>query len=199
MRLFRQRWPDVLLTLEEMNTCACWRRSAAANSTPPSSVQVRRISKAYGCTGLTMSRWWSPCRRAIVFARSSDLELKALAQEPFILFPPSLCFSNEVIAACRMNGFDPVVGQVVPQVTSALSLVSAEFGVSIVPASITHLQVKGVTYQPIHGLAAVARLALAVRRDSRQIVIQNFIHALRGAANGIDSRQRELDASFAFA
>jgi DNA-binding transcriptional LysR family regulator len=101
-----------------------------------------------------------------------------------------------VIAACRMNGFDPVVGQVVPQVTSALSLVSAEIGVSIVPASITQLQVKGVTYQPIHGLAPVARLALAVRRDSRQIVVQNFIHALRGAANGTDNQPRELGASF---
>jgi DNA-binding transcriptional LysR family regulator len=95
-----------------------------------------------------------------------------------------------------MNGFDPVVGQVVPLVTSALSLVSAEIGVSIVPASITQLQVKGVTYQPIHGLAPVARLALAVRRDSRQIVVQNFIHALRGAANGTDNQPRELEAPF---
>jgi DNA-binding transcriptional LysR family regulator len=98
-----------------------------------------------------------------------------------------------------MNGFDPVVGQVVPQITSALSLVSAELGVSIVPASIKQLQVQGVTYQPIHGLAPVARLALAVRRDSRQIVVQNFIHALRSAANEIHSQPRELGASFVFA
>jgi DNA-binding transcriptional LysR family regulator len=83
-----------------------------------------------------------------------------------------------VIVACRSNGFDPVVGQVVAQVTSALSLVSAELGVSVVPASITQLQVRGVTYQPIHGSAPAARLALAVRRDSRQIVVQNFIHGL---------------------
>jgi len=34
-----------------------------------------------------------------------------------------------------------------------------------------------------------------VRRDSRQIVVQNFIHALRGAANGTDNQPRELGAS----
>ena len=101
-----------------------------------------------------------------------------------------------MIAACRMSGFDPVVRQVVPQITSALSLVSAELGVSIVPASITQLQVQGVTYKPIHGLATAARLALAMQRDSRQIVVQNFVHALRSAANETDNQPRELGASF---
>ena len=110
------------------------------------------------------------------------------------MFQPSLCFSHEVIVACRSNGFDPVIGQVVPQVTSALSLVSAEFGVSVLPASIAQLRVKGVTYRPIHGSVAVARLALAVRRDTRQTVVQNFIHALRGPSNGTDNQPRELDA-----
>jgi DNA-binding transcriptional LysR family regulator len=98
-----------------------------------------------------------------------------------------------VIVACRSNGFDPVVGQVVPQISSALSLVSAELGVSVVPASITQIQVKGVTYLPIQGSAPVARLALAVRRDSGQIVLQNFIHALRDAANRTNNQPRELE------
>ena len=75
-------------------------------------------------------------------------------------------------------------------------LLGAKWGVPVPNASITQLQVKGVTYQPLHGLATVARLALAVRRDSRQIVVQNFIHALRGAANGTDNQPRELGASF---
>jgi DNA-binding transcriptional LysR family regulator len=196
MRLFRRRWPDVLLTLDEMNTMrlleGLGRGELDAAFIRPGvkdieGVRLHRLDDEPMAVAL-------PARHRL--ARSSNLQLKALAQEPFILFPPGLCFSSEVIAACRMNGFDPVVGQVVPQVTSALSLVSAEIGVSIVPASITQLQVKGVTYQPLHGLATVARLALAVRRDSRQIVVQNFIHALRGAANGADNQARELGASF---
>jgi DNA-binding transcriptional LysR family regulator len=98
------------------------------------------ISKAYDCIGLTMSRWRSPSQRIIV-SRSRSLELRALAQAPFILFAPGLCFSHEVIADCRLNGFDPVIGQVVPQISSAVNLASAELSVSIVPASITPIQV----------------------------------------------------------
>jgi DNA-binding transcriptional LysR family regulator len=199
MRLFRRRWPDVLLTLEEMNTLRLLEGLArgeldAAFVRPGvkdiEGLRLHRLDDEPMAVAL-------PTRHRL--ARSSRLELKALAQEPFILFPPGLCFSNEVIAACQMNGFDPVVRQVVPQITSALSLVSAELGVLIVPASITQLQVQGVTYKPIHGLATAARLALAVQRDSRQIVVQNFVHALRSAANETDNQPRELGASFVFA
>src|SRR5258708_6643837 len=199
MRLFRRRWPDVLLTLDEINTMrlleGLGRGELDAAFIRPGvkdieGVRMHRLDDEPMVVAL-------PARHRL--ARSSNLELKALTQEPFILFPPGLCLSHEVIAACRMNGFDPVVCQVVPQVTSALSLVSSQIGVSIVPASIPQIQVKGVTYQPIHGLAPVARLPLAARRDSRHVVVQNFIHALRGAANGTDNQPRELEASFLFA
>jgi DNA-binding transcriptional LysR family regulator len=196
IRRFRRRWPDVLVTLEEMNTKrlleGLGRGEFDAAFIRPGvedieGVRLHRLDDETMVVALPMHHR---------LARSPSLELKALAQEPFILLPPGLSFSQEVLFACRLNGFDPVVGQVVPQVTSALSLVSAELGVSVVPASIAQLQVKGVTYQPIHGLAPAARLALAVRRDSRQIVVPNFIHALRGPANGNDNHPRELGASF---
>jgi DNA-binding transcriptional LysR family regulator len=198
IRRFRHRWPDVLLALDEMGTMRLLERldrgELDAVFIRPSledieGVRLHRLDDEPMVVAL-------PARHRL--ARSRSLELKALAQQPFILFPPAsgLSLYHEVIAACRSNGFDPVVGQVAPQITSALSLVSAELGVSIVPASITQIQVKGVTYQPIQGLAPVARLALAVRRDSGQIVLQNFIHALRGAANATDDQPCELGTSF---
>ena len=199
IRRFRRRWPDVLVTLEEMNTRRLLEGLArgefdAAFIRPGlediEGLRLHRLDDEPMVVAL-------PVHHRL--ARSPSLELKTLAQEPFILLPPGLSFSQEVIFACRLNGFDPVVGQVVPQVTSALSLVSAELGVSVVPASITQLQMKGVTYQPIHGLAPAARLALAVRRDCRQIPVQNFIHALRSAANETDNQPRELGASFVYA
>ena len=196
---FRRRWPDVLLALDEMNTMRLLERLGrdeldAAFIRPGlkdiEGVRLHRLDDEPMVVAL-------PARHRL--ARSRSLELKALAKEPFILFPPGLCLSHEVIVACRSNGFDPVVGQVVPQITSALSLVSAELGVSLLPASITQIQVTGVTYQPIQGLAPVARLALAVRRDSAPIALQNFIHALRDTAKGADKQPRELAASFSCA
>jgi DNA-binding transcriptional LysR family regulator len=198
IRRFRRRWPDVFLALGEMSTMPLLERLGrgeldAAFIRPTlediEGVRLHRLDDERMVVAL-------PARHRL--ARSRALELKALAQEPFVLFPPASGMSlyHEVIVACRSNGFDPVV-QVAPQVTSALSLVAAELGVSVLPASITQIQVEGVTYQPIQGLAPVARLALAVRRDSRQIVLQNFIHALRGAANVADNQPREPAASCA--
>jgi DNA-binding transcriptional LysR family regulator len=195
IRRFRRRWPDVLLMLDEMNTMPLLERLGRGEldavfirpgSEDIEGIRLHRLDDETMAVAL-------PARHRL--ARSRSLELKALAQEPFILFPPAsgLSLYHEVIVACRSNGFDPVVGQVVPQISSALSLVSAELGVSVVPASITQIQVKGVTYLPIQGSAPVARLALAVRRDSGQIVLQNFIHALRDAANRTNNQPRELE------
>jgi DNA-binding transcriptional LysR family regulator len=198
IRGFRRRWPDVLLMLDEMNTMPLLERLGrgeldAAFIRPGlediEGIRLHRLDDEPMAVAM-------PARHRLV--RSQGLELKALALEPFILFPPAsgLSLYHEVIAACRSNGFDPVVGQVAPQISSALSLVSAELGVSVVPASIAQIQVAGVAYRPILGLAPVARLALASRRDSGQIVLQNFIHALRGAANGTDNQPAELGPPF---
>jgi DNA-binding transcriptional LysR family regulator len=102
MRLFRRRWPDVLLTLDEINTMrlleGLGRGELDAAFIRPGvkdieGVRMHRLDDEPMVVAL-------PARHRL--ARSSNLELKALAQEPFILFPPGLCFSNEVIAACRM-------------------------------------------------------------------------------------------------
>jgi DNA-binding transcriptional LysR family regulator len=53
--------------------------------------------------------------------------------------------------------------------------VAAELGVSIVPASMSQLQVSGVTYRPIAGRAPTARIALAYRRRETSAVVRNFI------------------------
>lgn len=114
-------------------------------------------------------------------ARTKSVRLKELAQEPFILIPPAerLSLYHEVVVACRSSGFDPIVGQIVPQISSALSLVAAELGIAPVPASNAKIRVPGITFRPIEGPAPIARLALATRRESGQIVLRNFVKALK--------------------
>jgi DNA-binding transcriptional LysR family regulator len=84
--------------------------------------------------------------------------------DPFSLFPrpigPRLYHS--LIGACRKAGFDPMIGQLVPQLASVITLVAANLGVSIVPVSMSQLQITGVAYRAITGEAApIAPLALA--------------------------------------
>jgi DNA-binding transcriptional LysR family regulator len=67
------------------------------------------------------------------------------------------------------------IGQLAPQIASIINFVAAELGVSIVPASMSQLQISGVTYRPIAGQAPTARLALAYRRGETSAVVRNFI------------------------
>jgi DNA-binding transcriptional LysR family regulator len=84
-------------------------------------------------------------------------------------------FLAVVVNACRRAGFEPVIGQFAPPIGSAVKLVAAKRGVSIVLASMSQLRVKGVAYREIAGQAPTARLALAYRRGETSPVVRNFV------------------------
>jgi DNA-binding transcriptional LysR family regulator len=110
-----------------------------------------------------------------------------------ILFPraagPSLF--DEIITACRQSGFEPVLSQEAPQITSVANLVAAGLGVSVVPASIAQIQVTGVVYVPIRRPAPVARIALATRLDERSAVVRRFVAVVEGTAGHAASVTRD--------
>ena len=78
-------------------------------------------------------------------------------------------------SSCRKSGFEPVIAQIAPQITSIVVLVAAELGVSIMPASMSQLNVAGVTYRPIAPHAPIASLALAYRRGETSPVVRNLL------------------------
>jgi DNA-binding transcriptional LysR family regulator len=110
-------------------------------------------------------------------AAQSEIDLPALRKDPFLLFPraegPTL--SDTIVGACQHAGFEPIVGQLAPQISSVVNLVAAELGVSIVPASMSQLHVTGVAYRQIAGRSPTARLAFAYRRGETSVVVRNFI------------------------
>jgi len=127
-------------------------------------------------------------------AKRRRIPLSALADESFILIPrgASPMLHDEILSACRNAGFDPTLGQQAPQLSSVVNLVSAEFGVSVVPASVSQLHVDGVAYVDITDAKAVTQLALASREADRSAKVNNFlalakeasVAARRGAAGG---------------
>jgi DNA-binding transcriptional LysR family regulator len=111
-------------------------------------------------------------------AAHQAVDLAALKQDPFLLFPrpngPTLY--DSIIGACRKAGFEPTIGQLVPQLASVITLVAADLGVSIVPVSMSQLQISGVAYRAIAGEAVpTAPLALAHRRGETSPLVRNFI------------------------
>jgi DNA-binding transcriptional LysR family regulator len=106
------------------------------------------------------------------------VDLATLRLDPFLLFPRPIGprLYDSIIDACRKAGFDPVIVQFVPQLVSVITLVAADLGVSIVPASMSQLQIPGVAYRPIAGEAVpTAPLALAHRRGETSPLVRNFV------------------------
>jgi DNA-binding transcriptional LysR family regulator len=84
-------------------------------------------------------------------ATMTTIDLASLAPEPFILFPRQLApgLYDPIITLCQSAGFSPLVVQECIQMQTIVSLVSANLGVSILPASIQEVQRYGVVYKPI--------------------------------------------------
>ncbi|MGZ2406754.1 LysR family transcriptional regulator [Rhizobium leguminosarum] len=180
IRRFRARWPEVQLSLTEMNTLALMQKLErgeldAAFMRPglddPAGIRLRRLPDEPMVIALPASH---------PLARRSELPLAALADEPFILFPRlvGLSLYDDVVLACRKAGFELTVAQEAPQISSVVNLVAADLGVSIVPASISKIKLEGVAYRPIEGPPAVARLALAILKTHRSPVTENLISLL---------------------
>lgn len=184
LRQFRRAYPEVELTLEELNSLQLLDRlthqrldavfirpgrkpvsGAAVLSLPPESMMIVVPAEH---------------RLAHLYA----VEMKDLAGEPLILFSRLLgpALYDEIIQACRRAGFEPIIGQVAPQITSIANLVAVELGVSIVPARMANAAIPGVRFLPIKGDAPVARLALATRSEDRSVITANFVRFVRRAA-----------------
>jgi DNA-binding transcriptional LysR family regulator len=176
IRAFRRAYPGVDLSLEEANTTrlvaglqdgsldAAFLRPGTVGS---EAFQLRLLSEEPMVVALPANH---PC------AAGQDVDLAELRMDSFLLFPRQVSptLHDSVVDACRKAGFDPVIGQVAPHMSSIITLVAAELGVSIVPASMSQLQVTGVAYRAIAGEAPITRLALAYRRGETSPIVRNF-------------------------
>jgi len=84
-------------------------------------------------------------------ASRAHLELRELSTEPFILFPRSLApgLYDPIVSLCQQAGFSPISAQEAIQMQTIVSLVAAEMGVAIVPASMQNFQRSGVVYKAL--------------------------------------------------
>jgi DNA-binding transcriptional LysR family regulator len=115
------------------------------------------------------------------------LPLKALAGETFVLYGRSdgtlTMQTNAFIAACQAAGFNPRVGQVVPNDLSRLNLIASGLGVSVFAASLQRMNIDGVTFRRIKGASQLkAPLNLASRRGDTSAVVRQFLKLAKQTA-----------------
>ena len=176
IRTFRRAYPEIHLTLEEANTTrlitglregtldVVFLRPGTSGT---EELQLRRLSDDPIVVAL-------PKRHPA--AALEEIDLAILKDDPFLLSPWEIAptLYDTIVDACRKAGFQPVIGQVAPHITSIVNLVAAELGVSLVPAAMMQLRVTGIVYRQIAGQSPTTRLALAYRRGETSPVVRNF-------------------------
>jgi DNA-binding transcriptional LysR family regulator len=114
-------------------------------------------------------------------ARHDWIALSELAGEPFVFFPRhrSVLAYDEFIASCRAAGFSPAIVQEASG-TSALGLVAAGLGVTVVAASYQALSLDGVRFVPVAGHELTLQLAWSA--ENSNTALPGFLEAARRAA-----------------
>jgi DNA-binding transcriptional LysR family regulator len=176
IRSFRRAYPEVDLTLEEANS------ARLVTGVQEGALDAVFLRSNEGGEGLQLRRLSEEPMLVVLpaghpVAKPAEIDLVRLKGEALILTPRDVgpTLFDTVIRACHEAGFEPILGQSAPQISSVVNLVAAELGFSLVPASMRQLQVKGVVYREVKGNAPIARLALAFRRGDTSKIVRNFV------------------------
>lgn len=185
IRAYRDRYPDVRITLTESNTISLLRGLRAGE------VDVAFVRPPYVLDAEFESERVldEPMLIALPpghpLSRKRAVPIAELADEDFVLYPRPIGAGlyDAIQSACQRAGFVPRVIQEAPQMASIVSLVAAGVGISIVPAAMRHMGAQGIEYRPIKGDAPHALLDMAYRRHDRSVAAENAVGMLRRLAH----------------
>jgi len=122
------------------------------------------------------------------------ISLDMLAHEPFVL-----CERNNIgrmfdtlMAACHQAGFTPVRGQRALQIEAIIPMVSAGFGISVVPGSMRNNLHSGVVFLTIEGQALNTAVILATRHRDASPAIGKLVNSVKNDSAGADKKRKPV-------
>jgi DNA-binding transcriptional LysR family regulator len=180
LRLFRERFPRVELVLQELGPSAQFQllREGRLHA---GFVRSRIDDPALAQVRLFEEPLMAALPRMHPRAGRESICLQDLAKDPFVIFPRALGagFYDQILSLCGQAGFSPHIVQEANEMQTIVSLVAAGIGVAIVPASISNLRMKGVSY--VHIRKPLARSAMTVvwRRDDPSPALKAFMQIIR--------------------
>jgi DNA-binding transcriptional LysR family regulator len=177
LRIFRERYPEVHLTLKELNPDQLMR-----------GLEEQRLDVGF---------LYLPCESNLLETRAvsrepliavlpekhplaarADLALSELGEEFFVLPPryaavPGLL--SHIMEACLKAGFVPRVAQEAWLMQTIIGLVAANMGIALVPASVQHLHRDGVVYKPLRDAPTYVEMGMLWRRDELHPTLRLFL------------------------
>ena len=182
IRQFRAAYPQVQLDLVE-----------ALSEYQPAQLRQGRIE-------IGLSRFIGPCeappdlRHAVTLddplvaalplhhplAGRTSLRAAELADIPFILYPkdPISPFGQQIVAALKAAGAEPAVAYSAVEIYTALSLVAAGLGATLVARSIAENNRTDVVFLPVDDIATSTTVVAVTRADEKSRLVSAFLDIL---------------------
>jgi DNA-binding transcriptional LysR family regulator len=180
LKVFRKRFPKVLLSLHEMTTAGVV-QALHEKRIHVGLVRLPINDEQLIIESVLQESFIVALPESHILARETKIHLKMLANEAFILFPRHLGsgFYDQILTMCQKAGFSPQVEQEAVQMQTIISLVAAELGVAIVPASMQNLQRVGVVYKVLAEDTPQVELGMIWHRDEKSPVLHKFLDFIR--------------------
>jgi DNA-binding transcriptional LysR family regulator len=180
LKTFRDRYPDVTLTLSEIST-RHQIEALRANQIdlgflhPPidePSLAVHPLKEETMVVAL-------PETHALV--RRKLLTAKLLSSSPLIIHPrhEGPVLYDCILRLYQRSSCQPNIVQEATTSPTRIGLVAAGIGVTFVPASLCHLNYAGVVYKHLRGAAPRLTYAVAWQRDRPSPLVEAFVAQLR--------------------
>ena len=181
IRLFRERQPQVLLTLHELTSVEQFHGLLEHKL----DVGVLRRPDIRTPVGLQISEWYrTPLVVAIphdhALARRQSLTLADLKGDSFIMYPREAGTGIywQVMDLCAKAGFRPRVAREVLESSTLIGLVAAGVGIAIVPADMNCIRFEGIEYKRLADAEAYSTLYLACRETDESVHLRTLLKML---------------------
>jgi DNA-binding transcriptional LysR family regulator len=198
LRECRHAYPDVALQIVEDHAAALT-ESLAAGRLHCAFLRVP-VGRPAGLVFETLLREpvlaALPVGHRLLEGKARALALPLLKDETFILVRrhgAAGLYAN-LLSLCEKKGFTPVVGQEVARMMTALNLVAAGEGVTVVPASMQGVHPHAIRYRPLEGARSLdAPLTLAFSGDRCDGALRSFVQLARASARDHAAAKKSAD------
>ncbi|WP_338830789.1 LysR family substrate-binding domain-containing protein [Bradyrhizobium sp. 27S5] len=175
---YRDAFPDVELVLDEMLAAeiaeALRRRRIDVGFARPALLAEAGLAQRL----ILDEPYVAALPRAHPLAARDDIALAELSDDAFVLYParPEPSVTGLIVTACQAAGFTPRLAQEVLHLQTAIGLIAAGVGVSLVPEAAARAQTgRGVAYVPLAAPAVMAPLTIAWRDEDVSPAVQRLL------------------------
>jgi DNA-binding transcriptional LysR family regulator len=183
LRQFRENHPSIKLILQEESTAFQIQRLRDRKTDVIFAYQYNEIVEASDLSIISLIQ--EPLVIVLPekhpLSSQSEISFTDLSNEEFImpLHRVVAGLPEQIYYLCSQVGFIPKVAQEAVFMVTILGLVSAEIGISILPASVQNLRRKGVVYRPIQEQTLTTQLAAVWLHDNTSPILKKFLDFMK--------------------